>query len=69
VWLRGNKNFVPDSKPRNSIYVWRYVALASGTGAGEGFHIQSIFEPGEPQCVNACGFLLSSVMWEHVISK
>jgi hypothetical protein len=32
------------------------VALALRTRAGEGFHTQSIFEPGEPQCVNACGF-------------
>jgi hypothetical protein len=40
------------------MYGKQNVALALSTGAGGTFHKQSIFEPGEPQCVNACGFLL-----------
>jgi hypothetical protein len=31
------------------------VFFTAGTGAGV-VHKQSIFEPGEPQCANACGF-------------
>jgi hypothetical protein len=51
-----NNNFVPVSEPWISIYARRSLALALCTGAGQHF-ISMDFEPGEPQCVNACGFL------------
>jgi hypothetical protein len=56
LWPVSNKTFVPDSELRFSIYVGDYVPLAQRTGLGY-FHKQLIFEPGEPQCENACGFL------------
>ena len=57
-WPHGNKDLVPASEQRISIYVVRNLPLASLTRGWVGFHKHSIFEPGEPQSANACGFLL-----------
>ena len=38
--------------------VWRY-GFGSLNRDWEGFHKQSIFEPGQPQRVNACGFFIA----------
>jgi hypothetical protein len=60
MWPHSSKTFVPASEPRILVYVGRNVALSSAHRGWVGFLTQSIFEPGEPQRVNACGFLLRS---------
>jgi hypothetical protein len=56
-----NESSVPASEALIFIYVSLGVLLASRTGAGGHVHKQSIFEPGEPQCANACGFFNGDV--------
>jgi hypothetical protein len=56
VLPRGNEIFVPAAELRISIYVRPSLFLALLTGAKGSFHDRSIFESGEPQCANACGF-------------
>jgi hypothetical protein len=57
LWHYCNNAFIPGSGTPISIYVRCIVFLNSPNRGWVGFYKQSIFEPGEPQCVNACGFL------------
>jgi hypothetical protein len=45
------------------------VFFTSTTGAGVGFHKQSIFEPGEPQSVSACGSFIELFRKINVMLK
>jgi hypothetical protein len=58
VWPPSNETFVPATELLISIYVRPGVSLSFRAGAGQ-VHKQSIFEPGEPQCANACGFSMA----------
>jgi hypothetical protein len=55
LWPHSNNTFVSKPELLISIYVRPGVSLSLRAGAGQ-VHKQSIFEPGEPQCANACGF-------------
>jgi hypothetical protein len=55
LWLGGNNTVVSAPKPLIFIYINPGVLLAFACRGGQ-VHKQSIFEPGEPQCANACGF-------------
>jgi hypothetical protein len=50
-----NETFVPATELLIFIYVNAGVLLALRAGLGT-FYKHSIFEPGGPQCANACGF-------------
>jgi hypothetical protein len=58
LWPPSNETFVPATELLISIYVRPGASLSLRAGAGQ-VHKQSIFEPGEPQCANACGFSMA----------
>jgi hypothetical protein len=56
VWPCGNNTFVPALGTAHLDLRLAMCGFSSLNRGWVGFHKQSIFEPGEPQCVNACGF-------------
>jgi hypothetical protein len=60
MWLRGNNTLVSALGTAHLDLRLATPGLSFADRARQVFHKQSIFEPGEPQCVNACGFFATT---------
>jgi hypothetical protein len=58
VWLRSNNSFVPAVGTAHLDLRLTIRGLSSLNRGWVGFHKQSIFEPGQPQCAMPAAFFL-----------